>query len=326
VCLLFCYSKKFDERQSISTDADVEKLEQWILFHKFPLLDDIGRRNSKSYVENGIPLAFIFVNSTNDKALLNDALLLLAAQTRTKLNFVYIDWEKYGGQAVKLGLSGKKVPTVAIEDTKKKIRYAIDETKEINAQSITEFANQFLKGQLTPVFLSQPIPAENNGPVKVIVGHSFKDIVLDPSKDVFLELYAPWCGHCKSLAPIWEQLATLLTNEPDIVIAKIDATANDLDPKYEKVHMYPTLHLYKRNDKDHPVIYHNKDRSLDSLLQFLKENGSVSTNVSAAAEKKGHKDKHKHDHDHKHHHDDDDDSHHHNDDDKSKKHKGRDEL
>jgi thiol-disulfide isomerase/thioredoxin len=43
---------------------------------------------------------------------------------------------------------------------------------------------------------------------------------------------APWCGHCKSLAPKYDELATKLINEPGIVIAKMDATANDVPPQF----------------------------------------------------------------------------------------------
>lgn len=43
---------------------------------------------------------------------------------------------------------------------------------------------------------------------KVVVASSFDEIVNDPTKDVLIEFYAPWCGHCKSLAPKYEELAT----------------------------------------------------------------------------------------------------------------------
>ena len=42
--------------------------------------------------------------------------------------------------------------------------------------------------------------------LQVVVAENFDEIVNDPSKDVLVEFYAPWCGHCKSLAPKFDEL------------------------------------------------------------------------------------------------------------------------
>ena len=69
--------------------------------------------------------------------------------------------------------------------------------------------------------------------MQVVVGKTFKEIVNDPTKDVLIEFYAPWCGHCKSLEPKYNELGEKFKNVDDIVIAKMDATANDVPIPYK---------------------------------------------------------------------------------------------
>lgn len=51
----------------------------------------------------------------------------------------------------------------------------------------------FTSGELIPEYKSEPIPSDPiEDDVHVVVGKSFDDVVLDDTKDVFLEVYAPW--------------------------------------------------------------------------------------------------------------------------------------
>ena len=62
------------------------------------------------------------------------------------------------------------------------------------------------ENKLTPYMKSEDVPADNSAPVKVAVAKNFADVVINNGKDTLIEFYAPWCGHCKKLAPIFDQL------------------------------------------------------------------------------------------------------------------------
>lgn len=61
--------------------------------------------------------------------------------------------------------------------------------------------------KLEPYLKSEPIPDSNDEPVKVAVAKNFDEVVTNNGKDTLIEFYAPWCGHCKKLAPTFDDLA-----------------------------------------------------------------------------------------------------------------------
>ena len=108
--------------------------------------------------------------------------------------------------------------------------------------------------------------------MKTIVGKNFNDVVLNSDKDVFVKYYAPWCGHCKKLAPIWEELANEFKDVPGLVIGKFDATANEVDGL--EIRGYPTLKFYPKGNKSSPVDY-DGGRELADFKKWLSENSQA---------------------------------------------------
>ncbi|KAK6143874.1 hypothetical protein DH2020_024222 [Rehmannia glutinosa] len=110
--------------------------------------------------------------------------------------------------------------------------------------------------------------------VVVLTPENFDEIVLDEKKDVLVEFYAPWCGHCKNLAPTYEKLAAAFKLEEGVVIANVDADKyKDLGEKYG-VSGFPTLKFFPKNNKDGED--YDGGRDLDEFVTFINEKSGTS--------------------------------------------------
>jgi protein disulfide-isomerase-like protein len=148
-----------------------------------------------------------------------------------------VDADAHKELATRFGVSG--FPTLKF--FKKGSTEPVDYSGGREAADIIEFIN---KEAGTRARIAKAASA-----VTVLSADNFDGIVLDTTKDVFVEFYAPWCGHCKRLTPIWEKLSSVFKNEPNLVIANLDADANkDLATKYG-VSGFPTLIYFSKTDK-----------------------------------------------------------------------------
>jgi len=114
--------------------------------------------------------------------------------------------------------------------------------------------------------------------VKVLTDDNFGDVV-DGSKDVLVEFYAPWCGHCKNLEPKYEIAATAFKKFDDVVIAKVDATEEKEAAGKYGVQGFPTLKFFpKGGDVESPEEYQG-GREHEDLINFMNE--KAGTNARA---------------------------------------------
>eukprot|EP01118_Nematostelium_gracile_P010618 TRINITY_DN3687_c0_g3_i1.p1 TRINITY_DN3687_c0_g3~~TRINITY_DN3687_c0_g3_i1.p1 ORF type:complete len:491 (+),score=169.81 TRINITY_DN3687_c0_g3_i1:122-1594(+) len=260
----------------------------WIELNKFlggnslPIISEIGPQNFKKFAEAGRPLAYVFIDLTVEGQL-EDVLAKVtpvATSSQDSLVWCYIDFAKYAKHSERLGLSGTTVPSVAIDNMETGFHYTYDEKEEVNQANLQAWVDKFIAGDVKPTLKSEEIPADNTGPVKVIVGKSYDDIVLDTTKDVLVEFYAPWCGHCKHLAPIYEEVGQHFQSNDKVVIAKIDATANDVNPNLN-IRGFPTIKLFKASDKSKPIDY-DLERTKEAIIQFIEDHSSFKEAAPAA--------------------------------------------
>jgi len=139
------------------------------------------------------------------------------------------------------------------------------------AKECVQFAQDVASGKVQPFIKSEAVPADNNKPVKVVVRNNLDEILADDS-DLFLKVYAPWCGHCKAMAPTWEQLGSALAKENSVTIAKVDATANDLPDEWG-VQGFPTLLFFPKGSQK-PIEFDQQARDFESLLKYVKAKAS----------------------------------------------------
>ncbi|KZT57670.1 disulfide isomerase [Calocera cornea HHB12733] len=89
-----------------------------------------------------------------------------------------------------------------------------------------------------------------------------------------VEFFAPWCGHCKNLAPTYEQLADAFAHSKNVIIAKVDADGAGKDAGQRfGVTGFPTLKWFPAGSSE-PEPYEGQ-RDLDALLSFVETKSGV---------------------------------------------------
>ncbi|KAI0068755.1 protein disulfide isomerase [Artomyces pyxidatus] len=281
--------RDFDEPQITYpypiVSADVEEIEKWIKELSIPVFDEVNAENYMIYAQNGKPLAYLFIDPTDSKKDEHlNPVREIALQHKGHINFVWIDAVKFGDHAKALNLVDTKWPAFVIQDLEKQLKFPFDQSKDATPEAIKAWVDAFVAGDLQPQLKSQPIPESQDEAVFTLVGKQFDEVVFDDSKDVFVEFYASWCGHCKRLKPTWDTLGERYNDVKDrLVIAKMEAPENDLPPSVPfRIGGFPTLKFKPAGSRD--FIDYDGDRSLESLVAFVEEHAKNSLEPKTAQE------------------------------------------
>lgn len=271
--------KKFDEgRNDFDGEYKAKEVENFVRANQLPLVIEFTQESAQKIfggeVKNHI-LLFLKKDGGDDTI---EKFRSAASEFKGKVLFIFLDTANEENVRIMdfFGLKEEDTPTVRLIKLTDEMSKFKPETNDLDTDSIRNFVQSFLDNKLKPHLMSEEIPKDWDAkPVKVLVGKNFQEVALDKSKAVFVEFYAPWCGHCKQLAPIWDELGEKYKDMDNIVIAKMDSTANEVEEV--KVQSFPTLKYFPADSDE--IIDYNGERTLEAFVKFLDSNGKEGAGV-----------------------------------------------
>lgn len=250
--------------------ADVEAINKFVASNALPLVVDFNHETAQKIFSGEIKshlLLFLSKKSDEYKGQ-HEIATKIAKDHKGQLLFVSIDTDEEDHKRILefFGMKEEELPGMRI------IKLAEDMAKykpadnSITEDNIRSFVSDYLAGNLKQHLLSEEVPEDwDANPVKVLVGKNFEQVAKDADKHVLVEFYAPWCGHCKQLAPTWDKLGEKFADNANVVVAKMDSTANELEDI--KIQGFPTIKCFTKGDNK--AVDYNGERTLEGLSKFL---------------------------------------------------------
>merc|ERR1712112_728041 len=147
-----------------------------------------------------------------------------AKKNKGKMLFVTVNTDEEDHKRILefFGIVDSELPTFRAIRLGEEMAKFKPEDDKFDADNVKAFVADFLEGKLNQHLMSEEVPEDwDKEGVKVLVGKNFHEVAMNTEKDVLVEFYAPWCGHCKQLAPIWDKLGEKYKDHESIVIAKM---------------------------------------------------------------------------------------------------------
>merc|ERR1712018_73274 len=263
--------KTFDDGKAVLTEGITEEeVAKFVSAESLPLVVDFNHETAQKIFSGEVKSHFLLFSSAkaDDHEDKLEKMRAMAKSSKGKMLFVTINTDEEDHKRILefFGITESELPTYrAIKLGEDMAKYKPEDDAFENAE---QFVTDFLEGKLKQHLMSQEVPEDwDKEGVKVLVGKNFQEVAMNVEKDVLVEFYAPWCGHCKQLVPIWDKLGEKYKDHESIVIAKMDSTANELEEV--KVQGFPTIKLFKKGTNE--IVDYNGDRTVEGFSKFLDE-------------------------------------------------------
>jgi len=267
--------KNFDEgRNDLEGEITEESVAAFVAGNSLPLVVDFSQDTAQKIFSGDIKshLLLFMSAAAEDHAAKVEIARGIAKDHKGQMLFVTINTDEEDHKRIMefFGMEESELPSMRIIKLEEDMSKFKPASTELSDSNIRAFVKSYLAGELKPHLMSEEIPEDwDKEPVKVLVAKNFEEVAKDTSKDVLVEFYAPWCGHCKQLTPIWEKLGEKYKDHESIIIGKMDSTANELEDI--KVQGFPTIKLIQK--ETNKIIDYNGERTLDGFVKFLESGG-----------------------------------------------------
>ncbi|KAK9805676.1 hypothetical protein WJX72_011398 [[Myrmecia] bisecta] len=285
---------------------DAAEIQAWLEKESVPLLLELSQspkhaKNLQKVFSDPKPKLLGFVSEHNRDTDAYKAALTDLSKSSDKVNVLFVETGANAGALSFFGLKEEDCPAYVIHDQAGNAKFIAKSVKpgdltkfmsdfeagnakfiakSVKPGDLTKFMSDFEAGKLEKSIKSEEPPQDNDAPVTIVVAKEFDKIVMG-DKDVFIMFHAPWCGHCKKLSPIIDEVGEAFADNKDVVIAKMDATANDVPNDKFEVKGFPTLFFVK---KDGSIVPYSGNRTKEDLVEFVQKQSGAKAATEAADE------------------------------------------